>query len=185
MSRKGKRPIAIPDGVKIEMTDHQITAAGKLGKLSLELSPEIRVSVDEKGRKILVEPATGSPAHQGIWGTVHALIANMVKGVQEGFVKSLEIVGVGYSAKKEGDKLILQVGFNHPIALAVPSGLTVELPTPTHITVKGVDKQRVGQFAANIRDVRPPEPYKGKGIRYLGETVRRKAGKGFAGGAPA
>ena len=184
MSRIGKKPVVIPAGVKVlqkkqgGMTHLQVE--GPKGKMSLPFRPEVEIAVEE--RQVRVARQAETPLAHAYHGTARALIANMVTGVTEGFRKSLEIVGVGYLAKLEGKKLVLQVGFSHPVPVDVPEGLKVELPKPTIVAISGADRQLVGEFAAKIRRIRPPEPYKGKGIRYTDEQVVRKAGKAFGSG---
>lgn len=177
MSRLGKKPVAIPSGVKVSVADGTLTVEGKLGKLSYEHRPEVSVSVDEDKKVAVVERAGDDRADKAYHGLTRALLANMVVGVTEGYEKRLEIQGVGYLGAIAGDTLQLRVGFANEIHKKIPKELDVTCPDQTHIVVKGMDKQKVGQFAAEVRAVRKPEPYKGKGIRYEGEQVRRKAGK--------
>lgn len=183
MSRIGRKPIPIADQVKVTVKEGLVSVEGPKGKLSSRFRVEARVVIDDENKNVLVESAGETKFHRAYHGTTRALIANMVKGVSEGYKKVLQIVGVGYSAKLEGKKLILQIGFCHPVERAIPDGLTLETPTPIRIEISGVDKQLVGEFAAQIRRVRKPEPYKGKGIRYEGEQVLRKAGKAFGAGS--
>jgi large subunit ribosomal protein L6 len=184
VSRIGKKPVMIPAGVKVlqkkqgDMT--QVQVEGPRGKMSLPFRPEVAIAID--GQQVRVQRQEETPFASAYHGTVRSLIANMVHGVTQGFRKSLEIVGVGYQAKLEGKKLVLQVGFSHPVTLEVPEGIKVELPKQTTIVINGADKQLVGEFAATVRKIRPPEPYKGKGIRYSDEQVVRKAGKAFGSG---
>jgi len=175
MSRIGKMPVEVPKGVDVTLKDRTFSVKGPKGNLSLEVHSEIEVKVD--GGTITVARPSDQPRHKALHGLVRALVANMVKGVNEGFSKTLEIQGVGYRADPEGNGIKLQVGHSHPIQYPAPEGVTLECPTQTTIVVSGADKQKVGQAAAEIRAFRPPEPYKGKGIRYRGEHVRRKAGK--------
>lgn len=177
MSRLGKKPVAIPSGVKVAVADRTVTVEGKLGKLSYEHRPEVSVSVDEEAKQIQVNRGGDDRADKAYHGLTRALLANMVAGVSEGYEKKLEIQGVGYLGAIAGDTLQLRVGFANEIHKKIPKELDVTCPDQTHIVVKGLDKQKVGQFAAEVRAVRKPEPYKGKGIRYEGEQVRRKAGK--------
>ncbi len=181
MSRIGKKPIAIPSGVTVDLSGRTVTVKGPKGSLTWEHHSEVKVAVADSG--ITVDAASGSKLARSLHGTTRQLINNMVTGVTSGFERQLEIVGVGYNATVDGKKLVLQIGFCHPVEMPLPDGIEVETPKPIHITVRGIDKQKVGQFAAEIRRVRPPEPYKGKGIRYANEEVRRKAAKAFAGGA--
>lgn len=175
MSRIGKHPIPIPDGVTVEISGRQVTAKGKLGELHLTLMEEVEVKRD--GDQIVVRPRDDSDRAQQMWGTARSVVNNLVTGVAEGFTRGLEINGVGYRARIEGKDLVLQLGFSHEVRYPVPDGITVQCPDQTHITVSGADKQRVGQTAAEIRAFRPPEPYKGKGIKYADEYILRKEGK--------
>lgn len=180
MSRVGKLPVAIPQGVEVKVDGSRVTVKGPKGELSDGFDPDIRIEVADG--EIRVERATDAARHRALHGLTRSLLANMVEGVTDGFERSLEIHGVGYRGEKRGKKLVLTVGFSHPVEIDPPPGIELELESPTLIRVRGIDKQLVGQTAADIRQVRPPEPYKGKGIRYRGEHVRRKAGKATAGG---
>lgn len=175
MSRIGRAAIAVPSGVAVEMKGRDVHVKGPKGDLTWNVHPSIDVAVED-GR-VQVTPNSRERIARQMHGTARQLIHNMVHGVTEGFTKSLEIIGVGYNAKVQGTSVVLQIGFCHPVDLPIPEGLSVECPTNTKIVITGADKQVVGQYAANIRRVRPPEPYKGKGIRYEGEAVRRKAAK--------
>lgn len=176
MSRLGKKPIAIPSGVKVNVADDRtITVEGKLGKLTYQHRPEVSIAVEDG--EIIVSRGGEDRADRAFHGLTRALLANMVVGVSQGYEKKLEIQGVGYLGAIAGDTLQLRVGFANEIQKKIPGDLQVTCPDQTHILIKGLDKQRVGQFAAEVRAVRKPEPYKGKGIRYEGEQVRRKAGK--------
>ncbi len=176
MSRLGKKPVAIPSGVKIDVAnDRTITVEGKLGKLTYRHRPEVSIAVEDN--EIVVTRGGEDRADRAFHGLTRALLANMVVGVSQGYEKKLEIQGVGYLGAISGDTLQLRVGFANEIQKKIPGDLQVTCPDQTHIVIKGLDKQRVGQFAAEVRAVRKPEPYKGKGIRYEGEQVRRKAGK--------
>lgn len=179
MSRIGKKPIPVAAGVDVTVDDGTIKIKGKNGELSQTWHPNIDVTWDNATRLINVARPDDQRQNRALHGLTRALIANMVEGVQTLFEKRLEIQGVGYQATLQGKTLALQVGYANIIKLALPAGVICELPAPTQIIVKGPDKHAVGQFAANIRRVRPPEPFKGKGIRYVGEVVRRKAGKAF------
>jgi large subunit ribosomal protein L6 len=180
MSRIGKKPVPIPAGVKVEVKGSQLSAKGSKGELSVTFHSRVGVKVE--GDQVVITRASDAWADKSLHGLSRALVANMMTGVSKGFEKKLEIIGVGYGAKVTGKKLELTVGFSKPVALEIPAGLTIALPDPTHITVQGADKQKVGQFAAEIRSVRKPEPYKGTGIKYDGEVIRRKAGKAFGAG---
>jgi large subunit ribosomal protein L6 len=173
--------VPIPAGVKVaqarEENQVRLSVEGPRGKLSCPFRAEVSIAIDQG--QIRVERRGEEAFHRAYHGTARALIANMLKGVSQGFERKLEIEGVGYNAKVEGKKLVLQIGFCHPVNLPIPQGLTIETPKPTNVVVKGADKQLVGEFAAQIRKVRPPEPYKGKGIRYADEKIIRKAGKAF------
>ncbi len=175
MSRIGKNPVEIPDGVNVEIAGQIVTAKGKLGELSATFADEVEIGRD--GDQIWVKPRNDGKSAQKLWGTSRSIIANLVSGVVEGFSRNLEIQGVGYRAQVQGKDLVLQLGFSHEVRFTVPEGLDIKCPDQTHITVSGTDKQKVGQTAAEIRSFRPPEPYKGKGIRYEGEYVFRKEGK--------
>lgn len=175
MSRIGKHPVPIPDGVTVEISGRQVTAKGKLGELHVTLMEEVEVKRD--GDQIVVRPRDDSDRAQQMWGTARSVVNNLVTGVAEGFTRGLEINGVGYRAQVQGKDLVLQLGFSHEVRYPVPEGITVQCPDQTHIAVSGADKQRVGQTAAEIRAFRPPEPYKGKGIKYADEYIMRKEGK--------
>ncbi len=179
MSRIGKAPVTLPGGVSAQLSSVTFQVKGPKGTLEIAVRPEIDVAVD--GNTINVSPnGKGAPRQaRAFHGMTRALIQNMVDGVSTGFQKKLEIIGVGWNAAAQGRKLVLNIGFCHPVEIPLPTGVDAETPSPTTITVSGSDKQAVGQVAADIRRVRPPEPYKGKGIRYEGEHVRRKAGKSF------
>ena len=175
MSRVGKMPIAIPKGVDVTAGQESISVKGSLGTLVRPVNP--LVSVKNEDGKLMFTPANDSPEADAMSGTMRALVNNMVGGVTKGFEKKLNLVGVGYRATAQGNKLNLAVGFSHPVNIEMPAGITVATPAPTEIVVKGADRQRVGQMAAEIRAVRPPEPYKGKGIRYADEKVTIKETK--------
>ncbi len=191
MSRIGKKPIVVPGGVKLELKDLSVKVSGPLGQLQMDCHPRIKVRLDDPGKNILVENEHPEERqNKQLHGTMRALIANMVAGVSKGFERKMEIFGTGYSVKEQGGKLVFQVGFCHPMELTIPKGLKVNIETaatrgndvPARFTLSGIDKRLLGQFAADIRKIRPPEPYKGKGIRYVDEHVRRKVGKAFASG---
>ncbi|HET9545887.1 MAG TPA: 50S ribosomal protein L6 [Gaiellaceae bacterium] len=175
MSRIGKRPIELPTGVSVAISPGRVMVNGPLGELSQGI-PQ-RISVEQGDGELLVKRPTERGEDRALHGLARTLVANMVEGVTKGFEKRLEIQGVGYRAALRGTAVELNVGYSHPVVKDAPDGITFEVPTPTEIVVKGIDKQQVGQVAAEIRKVRPPEPYKGKGIRYQGEYVRRKVGK--------
>lgn len=176
MSRIGRNPIPVPSGVSIELTDRHVKVTGPKGTLERDLPRDITVRQDEG--QLLVERPTDQRQHRALHGLTRSLVNNMVVGVTDGFTRDLEIVGVGYrAAATTPTKLDLALGFSHPVSVDAPEGVTFETPAPTKITVRGIDKEAVGQVAANIRSIRKPEPYKGKGVRYAGEVVRRKAGK--------
>jgi large subunit ribosomal protein L6 len=175
MSRIGRAPIPVPDGVTVDITGQRITVNGPKGTLEHTVVHPISV-VREDGVLQVTRPTDRGP-HRALHGLTRTLVANMVTGVTEGFAKSLEIVGVGYRASLKGQALELSVGYSHTVTVDPPEGITFEVPAPTQVVVRGIDKQAVGQVAAQVRDVRRPEPYKGKGIRYAGEQVRRKVGK--------
>lgn len=175
MSRIGKQPVEVPDGVDVALKENSISVKGPKGELDLNINPEIAVAVE--GSLINVTRSSDEAKDRALHGLIRSLIANMVEGVEKGFQKTLEIEGVGYRAQKQGAGLLLNLGFSHAINYATPEGVVIEVPDQTTIVVSGADKQSVGQTAAEIRSFRPPEPYKGKGIRYQGEYIRRKAGK--------
>lgn len=175
MSRIGKKPIEIPAGVTVTLNNNTVTVKGPKGELSRSFNPEIAINIEEN--VVTITRPSDQKEHRALHGTTRAVIANMVEGVSNGFTKGLELIGVGYRVQKQGTKLVLSVGYSHPVEIEPEAGLEVEVPSNTKIIVKGTDKERVGALAANIRQVRPPEPYKGKGIRYEGEFVRRKEGK--------
>jgi large subunit ribosomal protein L6 len=179
MSRIGKQPVEIPGGVTVTSAGQTVTVKGSGGSLTMDVRPEIDVSIEDK--QVVVTPnGSGSERQARAYhGLTRALLQNMVMGVSKGFEKKLEIQGVGWNAQAQPKKIVLNIGFCHPVDVALPDGIKAECPNPTSITITGCDRQAVGQVAAVIRAVRPPEPYKGKGIRYSGEYVRRKAGKSF------
>ena len=175
MSRIGKQPIAIPDGVNVAVDPGRVTVNGPLGELTQNVPA--RMLIEKEDGQLLVKRPTERGDDRALHGLTRSLVANMVEGVTNGFEKRLEIQGVGYRASLRGTALELNVGYSHPVVIDAPAGITFEVPVQTEIVVKGIDKQQVGEIAAEIRDVRKPEPYKGKGIRYRGEYVRRKVGK--------
>ena len=175
MSRVGKLPITIPEGIQVEKEGSVIIVRGEKGTLKQKIHPDIKVIIEEN--LIRVERRSDNQFHRSLHGLTRSLIYNMIYGLTAGYEKRLEIVGVGYRADLKGKVLMLQLGYSHPIYFVPPEGIAIEVPAPTSIVIKGIDKQLVGQVAAKVRSFRPPEPYKGKGIRYEGEYVRRKAGK--------
>jgi large subunit ribosomal protein L6 len=177
MSRIGKKPVPIVDGVKVSVSQREITVEGKLGKLVWTHRPEVQVAVEADKKQVVVTRKSDDRLPRALHGLTRALIRNMIEGVSTGYEKKLEIQGVGYLAAIQKNELQLRVGFANEIHKEIPAGLTVTCPDQTHIVIKGADRQKVGQFAAEVRAVRKPEPYKGKGIRYENEQVRRKAGK--------
>ena len=181
MSRIGKKPVAWSANTKFAFKDDVVTVEAGKAKLEQWIDPCIVVEIDEGGRSVTFSRTDDSKRSRAMHGLYRSLVANMVEGVEKGFEKRLQIEGVGYSAKAQGKSLVLNIGFNAPVNMPVPEGLELEVPAPTSIVIKGSDKQQVGQFAAEVRAVRKPEPYKGKGIRYVGEQVRRKVGKAMAG----
>ncbi len=192
MSRIGKKPIVIPDGIKAESKGSSVTVSGPLGNLQMVCHPRIKVEIDNNERQILVKnDQPQDRLSKQLHGTMRALIANMVAGVSKGFEKKIEIYGTGYNVKEQGGKLIFQVGFSRLIERVIPKGVKVNIEVgatrgdevPAKLTLSAMDKQLIGQFAADVRRIRPPEPYKGKGIRYADERVRRKVGKAFTSGS--
>ena len=180
MSRVGKWPVPIPEGVEVRVDGTRVHVKGPRGELAHEFDPEMAIELRDD--EVAVMRPTDQARHRALHGLTRSLLANMIEGVTEGYERSLEIHGVGYRAERRGRKLVLNVGFSHPVEVDPPEGIELALESPTLIRVRGTDKQLVGQVAAEIRQVRPPEPYKGKGIRYQGEQVRRKAGKATVGG---
>ena len=175
MSRIGRAPIPIPDGVSVDINGQKVVVTGPKGELRHTVVEPIRIA-QEDGRLVVTRPTDRGP-HRALHGLSRSLVANMVEGVSAGFARNLEIVGVGYRAQLKGQTLEMAVGYSHPVTIEPPEGIAFEVPAPTQVVVRGIDKQVVGEIAAQIRAVRPPEPYKGKGIRYAGEAVRRKVGK--------
>lgn len=180
MSRIGKQPIVIPAGVDVTVEGNLVTVKGPKGTLSREIHPNITVEKD--GNEIKVTRPDDKKENRSLHGLSRTLIANMVYGCNETFKKELEVNGIGYRAELKGKELVLKVGYSHDVIMAVPEGITVEVPGPNKIIISGADKQKVGQYAANVREKRPPEPYKGKGIKYADEHIRRKEGKAGKGG---
>lgn len=178
MSRIGKRPVAVGKGIKIEKKGEMIKVSGPKGELSASVPSSISVEIKEN--EVVLTRSSDIKEQKALHGTWRALMNNMVKGVSEGFHKKLEIVGVGYKAEMKGKKLQLVLGYSHPILFEPPAGIKLEVPQPTSMVISGIDKQLVGQVAAKLRSFRPPEPYKGKGVKYEGEYIRRKAGKAAA-----
>ncbi|HUP88079.1 MAG TPA: 50S ribosomal protein L6 [Longimicrobiales bacterium] len=175
MSRIGRKPVVVPSGVNVTVDGTTVKVKGPKGELSHTFPGNMKIRMENN--EVLVERPTDNKDDRALHGLTRALIGNMVQGVTEGFKKTLEIVGVGYKAEKKGKNLIVTVGYSHPVEYPEPEGITLTAPAPTTIVVEGIDKQKVGQVAAELRQFRKPEPYKGKGIRYQGEQVRRKAGK--------
>jgi large subunit ribosomal protein L6 len=175
MSRIGKNPVRIPSGVEVSISGQTLTAKGRLGALSLVVSNEVNAAIADG--TVAIAPNSDTKQSRAMWGTTRALVENMVTGVSEGFSVNLEITGVGYRAQVQSDTLNLQLGYSHDIRFPIPSDVRISCERPTSITISGADRQRVGQIAADIRAYRPPEPYKGKGIKYANESVRRKEGK--------
>lgn len=178
MSRIGKKPIAIPKEVKVDIKDGSVAIEGPKGKLELRLP--YGVNVESKDGQITVKRISDTKLNKSTHGLTRALIANMIKGTTEGYTKELEIIGVGFKAQIQGNKLNMQLGFSHPVVFTIPEGIKIETPKNTQIIIRGIDKEMVGEIASEIRAVAPPEPYKGKGIRYSGEYVKKKIGKAQA-----
>ncbi|MFD1039143.1 50S ribosomal protein L6 [Virgibacillus byunsanensis] len=175
MSRIGLKPIQIPDGVEIKLVDNTVTVKGPKGELTRKFNQDMKVVIEDN--VLTVERPSDHKEHRALHGTTRSLIGNMVEGVSKGFEKNLELTGVGYRALKQGDKVVINAGYSHPVEIEPQAGIEIEVPKNTQVIIKGIDKELVGAVAANIRAIRPPEPYKGKGIRYEGEYVRRKEGK--------
>jgi len=189
MSRIGNKPVPIVDGVKVAVSGTTVNVEGPLGKLSFTHRPEISVRVDESAKTIIVSRGSDARTVRALHGLTRSLIANMVEGCSKGFERDLELYGVGFSVQVQGAKLTMSCGYSHPVVFDIPAGVSVDVTTaqargdtePARFNVKGADKQAVGELAAQVRKACPPEPYKGKGVRYVGERVRRKVGKAFAG----
>jgi large subunit ribosomal protein L6 len=175
MSRVGKYPVELPSGVQVALAGRTLTAKGKLGELKLELTDDVEATV-EPG-KVSIAPKGGERRARMMWGTTRALVANMVRGVSAGYTKTMEITGTGFRASVQGKNLVMNLGFSHDVVYPVPEGIKITTPRPTAIMVEGMDKRQVGQVSAEIRAFRPPEPYKGKGVKFEGEAIRRKEGK--------
>lgn len=175
MSRVGRKPIAVPSGVTVTLDNAHITVKGPKGTLSRELHKDMKINIEDSN--ISVERPSDNKLHRSLHGTTRTVVANMISGVTDGFVKTLELVGVGYRANKNGNKLVLNVGYSHPVEIQPEDGIEFEVPSNTKVLVRGIDKERVGAVAAEVRSVRLPEPYKGKGIKYEGERIIRKEGK--------
>ncbi|OIN85992.1 MAG: 50S ribosomal protein L6 [Alphaproteobacteria bacterium CG1_02_46_17] len=175
MSRVGKNPVAVPNGVTVDLKEQDIKVKGPKGEMTLAVHPKVSVSIENGA--ITVAPNTKDLESRALWATMQRRIANMVQGVTEGFSKNLEIEGVGYRCNLQGKELVLQLGFSHDVRYAIPEGITIAVEKQTQIKISGIDKEQVGQVAAEIRGYRPPEPYKGKGVRYAGEYILRKEGK--------
>jgi large subunit ribosomal protein L6 len=175
MSRVGKYPVELPAGVTMALAGNVLTAKGKLGQLSLELTDKVEATIE--GSKVSVAPKTKDTQSRMMWGTTRANIANMVKGVSVGYAKTLEITGTGYRAAVQGKNLVVNLGFSHDVVYEIPEGIKVVCDKPTLIKIEGMDKRQVGQVCAELRSYRPPEPYKGKGVKFEGEAIRRKEGK--------
>lgn len=175
MSRIGKKPIAIPEGIKVTIDNGQVSVEGKNGRLAINLSS--RITCEVRDNQVVVQSPLRNRLDKSLHGLMRSLVANMIKGVTEGYAKELEIQGVGFRASIQANTLTLILGFSHPVSFPIPADVKIETPKPTSIIIRGIDKQRVGEVAAQIRRIYPPEPYKGKGIRYVGEIVRKKVGK--------
>jgi large subunit ribosomal protein L6 len=182
MSRIGKKPVPVPANVKVAVQGQKISVEGPKGKLALDAHPFVKVSYDDKAKTVVVQRLNDERLGRSVHGLTRSLINNMINGVVTGYEKKLKIEGIGYQARTDKKAVTLTVGFANPVRVLIPEGLTVEVPDPTTIVIRGVDKQKVGQYAAELRAVRKPEPYKGKGVRYENEVVRRKEGKSFASG---
>ena len=179
MSRIGKKPITIPAGVEVKLNGSEVAVKGPKGELKNTFNPEIAIAVE--GNEIIVTRPSDNKEHRSLHGLTRTLVANMVEGVTNGFKKELEVNGVGYRVQKQGKNLVMNLGFSHQVIMEEPAGITIEVPNPNSIVISGPDKQQVGQFAAEVREKRPPEPYKGKGIKYIDEHIRRKEGKAAKG----
>ena len=180
MSRIGKKPITIPAGVDVKLNGSEVTVKGPKGELKNTFNADINIAIE--GNEIIVTRPTDNKDHRSLHGLTRTLIANMVEGVTNGYSKTLEVNGVGYRAQKQGNNLVMNLGYSHQVIMPEIAGITIEVPSPNQIIISGADKQQVGQFAAEVREKRPPEPYKGKGIKYADEYIRRKEGKAAKGG---
>ena len=183
MSRIGDQPVPVPDGVDVTVDGTRVTASGPKGELERSFHPDMEIEMSDG--ELVVRRPTDHQRHRSLHGLTRSLLENMIEGVDQGYERSLEIQGVGYRVQKRGNKLVMNLGFSHDVEFEVPDGIEIDVESATEFTVRGPDKQQVGEVAAAIREIRPPEPYKGKGIRYEDEDVRRKAGKATAGGAGA
>ena len=186
MSRIGRQPVKVPNDVKISISGNTVNIDGPKGKLSQTFHPDIAIEYVQQDKQIVVKRSSDEKYHRALHGLTRALISNMVLGVTKGYSKNLEIVGLGYNAKVQGKDLVLLLGYTHPVNVEIPKGIKIDVTNPTNpakLTVSGPDKQMVGQFSAVIRGMRPPEPYKGMGVKYEDEVIRRKAGKAFTSGA--
>ncbi len=179
MSRIGKKPITIPAGVDVKINGSEVTVKGPKGELKNTFNPDINIAIE--GTEIIVTRPSDEKNHRALHGLTRTLIANMVEGVTNGYTKELEVNGVGYRVQKQGKDLVMNLGYSHQVIMPEVAGITIEVPAPNKIIISGADKQQVGQFAAEVREKRPPEPYKGKGIKYVGEYIRRKEGKAAKG----
>ena len=179
MSRIGKKPITIPAGVDVKINGSEVTVKGPKGELKNTFNPEIAIAIE--GNEIIVTRPSDNKNHRALHGLTRTLVANMVEGVTNGYTKELEVNGVGYRVQKQGKNLVMNLGFSHQVIMEEIAGITIEVPSPNKIVISGADKQKVGQFAAEVREKRPPEPYKGKGIKYVDEYIRRKEGKAAKG----
>jgi len=179
MSRIGKKPITIPAGVDVKINGSEVTVKGPKGELKNTFNPDISIAIE--GTEIIVTRPSDEKNHRSLHGLTRTLIANMVEGVTNGYTKELEVNGVGYRVQKQGKDLVMNLGYSHQVIMPEVAGITIEVPAPNKIIISGADKQQVGQFAAEVREKRPPEPYKGKGIKYVGEYIRRKEGKAAKG----
>lgn len=182
MSRIGRKPIQIPDGVKVTLSDHKISIAGPKGTLERVITSPVRAKIDDGNKLIIMECSYQIKQDRAVHGLMRSIVNNMVIGVLKGYEKRLEIIGLGYNAKMQGQELIIHVGFTHPVKMSIPKGITVTIPNPNIVALEGVDKELVGQFAAEVRGIKPSEPYNLKGIKYKDEIIRRKAGKTFVSG---
>lgn len=180
MSRIGKKPITIPAGVDVKINGSEVTVKGPKGELKNTFNPEMAIAME--GTEIIVTRPSDNKNHRSLHGLTRTLIANMVEGVSKGYSKELEVNGVGYRVQKQGNNLVMNLGFSHQVIMPEIAGISIEVPAPNKIIISGADKQKVGQFAAEVREKRPPEPYKGKGIKYVDEYIRRKEGKAAKGG---
>jgi large subunit ribosomal protein L6 len=183
MSRLGRRPIEIPAGVKVTVSDHKVAVTGSKGAIERQFNPRVKIMVDEAGKKLSVTREGNTKLDKAVHGTERSLLNNMIIGVTTGYEKRLEIHGVGYGAKQQGNELVIQIGYTHPVKMEIPKGINITTPNPNLVVMQSVNKELLGNFAAKVREIKPCDPYQIKGIKYSDEVIRKKAGKTFVSGA--